>query len=229
MTDAPDFTPPEFARASSQAPTPPGRGLAITSFVLGLVGLPTCLPGIAAIVLGIVSLAKKRPGKGFAITGIVLGVLAVPVSSFLVGYQGFEAILMSSSSARSRQACSNNLHQIGIAIASYAHDNSYCTPDSLDQLVKQKYLQSTQGLQCPSCTQTGPGGYFYFSPGSLPKLSDPSAAIVACDYRSSHGGTRNVLYADWHLATMPETKFQRDLQRPENAAFAAALRKAEGP
>ena len=78
---------------SAYPPPPPSygspkKGMAITSLVLGIIGVPTvgCLGvgAIAGIILGILALMKanRSPaeygGKGMAIAGIVLSGLAIP-------------------------------------------------------------------------------------------------------------------------------------------------------
>jgi type II secretory pathway pseudopilin PulG len=73
----------------------PRRGLAIASFVLGIIGLPTLgVVGVGAltgIVLGVVALVKagREPalygGKGLAVAGIALCVLSVVVMPFILG------------------------------------------------------------------------------------------------------------------------------------------------
>ena len=52
------------------------KGLAVGSLVCGVIAVTLCccigwLPGVIAIILGVVSLVKKRGGKGMAIGGIV--------------------------------------------------------------------------------------------------------------------------------------------------------------
>jgi hypothetical protein len=85
-----------YAPSSAQQPYPyqppgprPAQGLAITALVLGIVALVTgwipgwgVLVGLAAIVFGIIALAKRQ-GKGMAIGGIVTGVLGL-LSSVLI-------------------------------------------------------------------------------------------------------------------------------------------------
>ncbi|MEL5989839.1 hypothetical protein ACOKGD_08950 [Microbacterium phosphatis] len=90
-------------------PTPPqgsGKGLAITALVLGIVGVlgiavafipfagfASLLVPIAAIIIGIIALVKKKPGKGLAITGTALGAvaliactaIAIAMTTFLIG------------------------------------------------------------------------------------------------------------------------------------------------
>lgn len=76
-------------------PAKPRRGLAITSLVLGILGLPTLglvgIGALAGIALGVIALvnASRHPaeyaGRGFAIAGIALSVLSVAVMPFVLG------------------------------------------------------------------------------------------------------------------------------------------------
>ncbi|RYD49984.1 MAG: DUF4190 domain-containing protein [Verrucomicrobiaceae bacterium] len=76
---------------------PPRKsGLAITSLVLGIVGLPTVFPAIVAVVLGHLALAKIRrsagalEGKGIAVSGLVIGYVGLVLMPFLI-FAGFVA------------------------------------------------------------------------------------------------------------------------------------------
>ncbi len=73
----------------------PRNGLAITSMVLGIIGVATCwltfpgiIFGILAMIFGGVGLARARTdrvsNKGMAIAGLVTGVLAVVIGSVLL-------------------------------------------------------------------------------------------------------------------------------------------------
>ena len=60
-----------------------GPGMAIASMIFGILGMITCcfpivplVCSVLALILGIVSLVKKRAGKGMAIAGIVCGAIA---------------------------------------------------------------------------------------------------------------------------------------------------------
>ena len=79
-------------------PSPPPPGVAIASFIVGIVGVMMGLacavpiPGIIAIILGFVALnqLKKNPhstGRGLAIAGIVMG--AVNLAFFVFGILWF--------------------------------------------------------------------------------------------------------------------------------------------
>ncbi|GAA1728288.1 hypothetical protein [Microbacterium paludicola] len=83
------------------APPAPGKGLAITGLVLGILGflgalIPFGIFGaglllLAALVIGIIVLVKKKPGKGMGLTAVILGglgliagiAITVAVSSFI--------------------------------------------------------------------------------------------------------------------------------------------------
>ncbi|RIJ44966.1 DUF4190 domain-containing protein, partial [Clavibacter lycopersici] len=80
--------------ATGQPPRPRGsKGLAIASLVVGIVTVVGALipflnyvvfvPAVAAVVLGIVSLARRMDGKPLAVTGIVLGAVGFVLSVVL--------------------------------------------------------------------------------------------------------------------------------------------------
>jgi hypothetical protein len=78
---------------------PPSTGLAITSMVLGIVGIVfdcCCWPvgaalGIAAIITGVIGLNKVKDGsgggKGMAMTGLICGIAAIllGIASLILG------------------------------------------------------------------------------------------------------------------------------------------------
>ena len=60
-----------------------GKGMAIASMIFGILAMITCcfpiaplLFSVLALILGIVSIVKKKGGKGMAIAGIVCGAIA---------------------------------------------------------------------------------------------------------------------------------------------------------
>lgn len=93
---------PGYQQYPSQRGPQPGKGMAVTAMVLGIVAIVLCLipfigfisiiGGIAAVVIGIIALKKGKPGRGMSITGIVLGaigailaVIVTIVSIMLIG------------------------------------------------------------------------------------------------------------------------------------------------
>lgn len=67
-----------------------GQGLAITSMILGIIGLIlACLvvgivPCLIGLIMGIVVLAQRRPGKGMAIAGIVTSTIGLLIFIVLI-------------------------------------------------------------------------------------------------------------------------------------------------
>ncbi len=87
-------------------------------------------------------------------------------------------------------------------------------------------------LQCPSAGGNRRCDYFYLPPSADP-AEDPAGLprylLAACDLRGNHRNVRNVMYAAGNVRKLSEAAFQAELAKPINAAFAAALKKAEGP
>ena len=95
-------------------------------------------------------------------------------------------------------------------------------------MLKKGYV-SRKELICPCVrSDSRPAGrkydYFYFppSPGG-------NQTMVVCDYGNNHrDGSRNVVFADGSVRRLSPADFQAELADPANAAFAEALRQAEG-
>ncbi|MEV1089374.1 hypothetical protein [Streptomyces microflavus] len=95
-TSAPASAPAPEATATAPAPAPrrpAGReadGLAVASFVLGLVGLLAfnLLLGPTAIVMALLSLARRTRRPGRAYLGLALGVADLAVLAVLVTVNG---------------------------------------------------------------------------------------------------------------------------------------------
>nr|WSW66667.1 DUF4190 domain-containing protein [Streptomyces sp. NBC_00995] len=79
--------------ASARRSTRDADGLAVASFVLGLVGLlvMNILLGPAAIVMALVALARSTARRGRALLGLALGVADLVVLAFLVTGDGVVA------------------------------------------------------------------------------------------------------------------------------------------
>jgi competence protein ComGC len=223
MQSPPPQGPPPPAQASPQR----GGGLAIAALILGITGvipLVGILLGLAAIILGIVSLAQGRPKKGAAIAGIATGAvlpwIAVMVSLLI-------SILLPAL-GRSRElaqqvACGANLQGIAMGVEMYRTDHDGASPPDLNALVEAGWV-SPDSLHCPS-GRTKRGAYFYLPPGD----DAAPTTLVACDRKGSHADGRNAASLDGTVQWLTEQEFQQLLAQPENAAFAQALQQAEGP
>ena len=227
-------TPPEQP-SEAPPPLPADRRklpvLASAALVLGLCSF-ICHPvglvlGIAGIVLGFVALAGNVGGQERAFNGIVLGTLGIViVQMWLVP-----------GVARNREValgveCRSNLSKIGKEISMYAALNQDAFPADLEALVTEQGM-SRKMLQCPSAGGKRQCDYFYFY---LPPPGEPAEdpadiaddLVLACDLRGNHREGRNVVYASGEVKWFEEKDFQAELAKPINAAFAAALKEAEG-
>ena len=118
------------------APLPPGSkqsdGLAITSFVLGLVSVILCLgplAGIPAVICGHIarrnlrSSGVEKSGSSLALPGLILGYVGI-VAVLLVLPAMLLPALAKAKSKVSVIQCSNNMRQIGLAFQMWANDNN---------------------------------------------------------------------------------------------------------
>ena len=221
-------------------PTAPRKssGLAVGALILGICGIVPLLGillGGAGIVLGIVVLARHAGGKGLAVGGIVAGLVSIVIGQALFG----PSFLPDLGGPRETTGgwpglCGRNLNGIGKGIAMYQTENQDAFPPNLEVLITEDCV-SWKMLRCPVVDRTMPQepsaeenrrcDYFYLAPS----LGAPGDLLMACDYRDNHGGWRSVLYAAGNAKGLTEVEFQAELAKPINAAFAAALRKAEGP
>jgi prepilin-type processing-associated H-X9-DG protein len=146
----------------SQTVAPRTSGLAIASFVMGLVSL-TCilwpLVGLPAIICGIIALVKisgsggMLKGKGYAITGIVIPAvmtIIVPALAMLAAI-AFPAVSKAITSQQ-QIMCLNNEKQITLALFSCANESSGQLPqENWMEVIKEKgLLQNENVLTCPS-------------------------------------------------------------------------------
>jgi len=111
----------------------------------------------------------------------------------------------------------------------YLTESNHRPPGDLQTLADRQLLGLPKALQCPSAHSGRSCDYFYFSPAGPEEVELPGETMVACDLDGNHPDGRNVLYMDGHVAWMSEAHFQVVLTEPQNAAFAAALKKVEGP
>jgi len=137
--------------------------------------------------------------------------------------------LGSARDAANRAVCASNLSSITKSMILYKTDHDDHWPPDLEAL-SRAYRQSPDLYRCPCRQDPRPAGrtsdYFYLSP----RTRAADERIVACDYAGNHSdGSRNVLLANCGVRRMSAEEFQAALAKPENAAFAAALEKAEHP
>ncbi len=114
----------------STAPPMPAKtsGLAITSLVLGILGLFTCgITALFGLILGIIALVKvKQSRNALGVNGIALaGVIVSAI--FVIMIPIFAAMLLPALAAAKQKAhtinCVNNEKQLAIAVRMYSNDN----------------------------------------------------------------------------------------------------------
>ena len=124
---------------------------------------------------------------------------------------------------RMRARCKAQLSGIGKAIEIYIIDFDEFPPD-LETLIRGG--QTEKFFRCPSARSGRRHDYFYLPPSP----SAPRHTMIVCDLRDNHKGqVRHVLIRDGSARQFTEQQFQAELAKPHNAAFAVALREAEGP
>ena len=149
---------------TAYASTAKTSGMAITSFVLGVLSPFICLiTAIPAIILGIVSLVKieKSAGqlkdRGYAIAGIAVGPASLPLVAVLMG------ILMPAL-ARTRQiafrmVCGTNMSGLGKAMLIYSNDyDGIPTPSKWCDLLIEHAEVSPATFRCKGAPE-GPCNY----------------------------------------------------------------------
>jgi len=201
--------------------------LAVGALILGICGIVPLLGwvlGGIGIVLGVVALVRNAGGKGLAVGGIIAGLVSI-----VIGQAVLAPMLVSALPGAPRHqlmVCAGHLNAIGKGMAMYCVENQNAYPPDLDVLVRQGKVPR-QALRCPSVEHGRRCDYFYLAPSGDP-ADLPRYLPVACDLRGNHGDCRNVLYQAGNVRRLTEAEFQAEVGKPVNAAFAAALRKAEG-
>ena len=199
-----------------------GGGLAVAALVLGLcalIPLIGLLLGLVAVVLGIVALAMKTRRKGLAAVGLVFGLIGMVETPVLL----VSGLFWAKGKAQ-MTVCQSNLNNITKAYHMYFAEYDAAPPDT-DALMSLE-LGMPGVFKCP-CAESGRAcDYFYLPAGAAAE----GTTIIACDYRGNHpDGSRSVLTHMGTVRLLTQAQFQAELALAENVAFAAALKKAEGP
>jgi hypothetical protein len=227
MTQTPNVPPPIGMTMAPPVPLGPQKravGLAIAALILGLIGLVPCIgqvTGLPALILGIVALAKKTTAKGMAIVGIIGPIVGVIILIIMMA-MGM-SVLGGFGGVKNMAQCQVNLHAIGAGVQQYKAHNNDAYPPNLEALVGAGSVQQPM-LQCPAAATHRPCDYFYLPPAA----GAPGNMLIACDFTGNHPLGRCTLLANGMGTFLDEASFQQTLAKPENAAFAAALRQAEG-
>ncbi|MGO8928842.1 MAG: DUF4190 domain-containing protein [Limisphaerales bacterium] len=126
---------PPVATTETQPPAPPPKtsGLAVTSLVLGCLGLLTCgITSLVGLVLGIIALVRINKSKG-QLGGQGLALAGTIVSAGFLLLAPIPAALLLPALAKAKQKatavqCMSNVKQLEVGLIMYAGDNKELLP-----------------------------------------------------------------------------------------------------
>lgn len=233
---------PEFASLFAPAPDgglaqpltgPPApaktSGLAITSLVLGILGLFTCgITALVGLVLGLIALVKvnrsggQLSGRGLAIAGIctsALFLLMVPMYAAML----LPALARAKSKAQSIN-CMNNVKQLSLGVMMYANAHGDKFPPA-DQWCDSISAQvSPTVFRCPGDSQGSRSDYAFnqkLSELPMSKVTNPSRTVLIFESdggwnqqggrelvlkHSRHAGRIIVGFADGHVEVVSSSQ-----------------------
>ncbi|MDR1304779.1 MAG: DUF4190 domain-containing protein [Verrucomicrobiales bacterium] len=210
MTDA-------VAPLPSPLPVTKKSGLAVTSFVLGIISLVGCglLTGIPAAICGHVAGHKIKQSGGaltggsLAVAGWIMGYVSFFITIVLVGLAipaingAIDAAHVTASLAKARQ--------IGNACVAYAADHDGQYPASLDELRRDQQLDAMT-LRSMFDSQPGAVGFALVSGDNCVLIYDlyatrqtrhPKRAVAVVD---KNGVTSKIMPDDEFQALLQDTK-----------------------
>ena len=237
LMDIPSQQPVGVPAVPVMGAEPKTCGLAITTFVLGLLCM-TCilwpLLALPAIICGIIALVKisksngQLKGSGFAIAGLVIPVVFTLIMPILAAI--LIPALSQAKMAAQRVVCATNLKALSTAMIVYMndYDDQYPTPEQWCDLLIEKADVSPKSFQCPLDPE---GTFSYAINENLSKLepgqvSPQMVAIFEADLgrngvgglddvvlrHDQHGKTGcNIAFADGHIEFVSEDRIP-DLQ-----------------
>ena len=128
--------------------------MAITSLVLGILGLVSCgITALFGLVLGIISLVKIRKSQG-RMGGDGLAIAGIVVSGLFLLLMPLWAAMVLPALAKAREkaqtiSCVNNVKQLGLAVRMYSTDNNDRFPSAANWCdAIQTYVGSPRPFQC---------------------------------------------------------------------------------
>lgn len=187
---------------------PPTSGLAITSLVLGILGLLTFVPSIPAVICGHVALGRIKQsssalgGRSVAMAGLILGYLVVVLFAGLISIglvAGLVLPILNPTTQKRREAMDlAKAKEIANAIISYEGDHDGRTPPNLAVLVPN-YFPDPLFLKSPlNSNDEAPGYDLLAANADSHTFTDaPTTLLLRGRYRS-RTGLRSYAYADGH-------------------------------
>jgi type II secretory pathway pseudopilin PulG len=191
--------------------TPRGSGLAIAALVLAIVGLLAWPLGIAALVVGLIALARATSRKGLAITAVVLGVLEL-FTCVAIGPAMMLPALGNARQAARQIKSSTQLRTIGQGLMIYAQNNQDWYPEAgadWQQRLIDAGLVPPEVFEAPGARPGQPS--YYYVPGHQSKFSSTTILLYENpDLWNGRGG--NVYYDDGHTEWIEGTTYRQTVE-----------------
>ncbi len=211
---------PEFAEAvatsATTTVTPPPlpatapvaaaktSGLAITSLVLGILGMFTCgATALIGLILGIIAMVKVRQSRG-ALGGGGIALAGVIVSAiFLLMIPFFAALLLPALASAKQKAqginCVNNVKQLSLAMRIYAGDHNDHYPAATNWCdAIQPEVGTVKVFHCPADFSAGRSSYAFnaqLAGAEVDKVDPNTVAIFEADGGWNVSGGQELMLA----------------------------------
>ncbi len=238
LADFPEFAEAFAARAAlaagvpavSAESAPPAKtsGLAITSLVLGILGLFTCgVTALIGLILGIIALVKVKNsrgalgGGGLALAGIIVSAIFV----FMIPI--FAAMLLPALAAAKQKAqtinCVSNAKQLTTAMGIYISVNQDHYPTATNWCdAIQSYAATTNVFHCPADFSGGRCSYAFnrqVAGAEVGKVDPNTVVIFEANGSWNRSGGKELLlvnprhgrqivvgFADGHVEAVSESR-----------------------
>ena len=246
ITNFPEFAGAFTAKAVESTTPPPlptaapagsakTSGLAITSLVLGILGIATCgltllISAPVGLILGIMAINKigksggQLGGRALALAGIItscVSLLLLPV---------FAAMLLPAFAQAKQKAqgikCMNNVKQLSLAVRMYAADNKDQYPSATNWCdALRSYAGTTETFHCPADFSGGRCSYAFNArlSGAEDGKVDPGTVVIfeAAGNWNASGGRELLLakprhrhlvvvgFADGHVEQVRESQLSQ--------------------
>ena len=213
LADVPEFAEALRAMGGAGQPQPSAAppktsGLAVTSLVLGCLGIFTCgITAVIGLVLGIVALVRINKSKGqLGGQGLALAGTITSAAFLLIGV-AFGAALLLPAFARAKSKaesinCLNHVKQLNLALMMYADDNKQELPAGTNWCDALKpYLAGNSNVFI--CPQGAPGARCHYALNaqvaghSTKDIQSPAQTVLVfeCDGGWNTSGGRELLPA----------------------------------
>jgi prepilin-type processing-associated H-X9-DG protein len=224
---------PPSATGSPPSPPPKTSALAITSLVLGCLGILTCgITSLVGLVLGIIALVRINKSKG-QLGGQGMALAGTIVSAIFLLFAPMMAALLLPALARAKQKassvqCMNNLKQLSLGVIMYANDNKdqFPTGTSWCDLI-MPYERASQPFVCPQ-GKPGQRSHYAFNAKlvgrQLKDVQAPSETVLIFETDGGwdvaggrellpatprHSGAHAIAFADGHVEIVRSVRLQK--------------------